>query len=138
MALIHTASALVLLATIAGCSGGVSLLPEPQVTGTYSDMFIDEPSDEVVGTEIRIVRTATGLQGTVQIGGGPKTGLSELIVVDVYQEEDGGIWFIIPEGERWAGIFRGTVRRSGLVGTMELSNGSERFLVLERARSIWD
>lgn len=129
----------VALTLLIGCGSSMKmpLLGEPSVTGTFSDMFVHEPTDEVVGTEIRIVRTASGLEGTLQIGGGESTGLSGLQVVDVTYE-DGEISFNIPEDHRWAGNFRGTLRRNGLVGTFTLLSGEQRFVVLERTRSIWE
>lgn len=128
---------LVLALLLVGCESSMPFVKAPRVTGTFSDMFVHEPTDEVLGTEIRIVRTQTGLQGTLQIGGGDLTGLSELVVVDVYHE-DGRIWFTIPDHHRWAGTFSGELKRSGLVGSFTLDSGEERFVVLERTRSIWD
>lgn len=133
--------ALIAVSLIVASCGSSSMNPFSRPasrTGTFSDLFMHAPTGEVIGVEIRIVETSTGYQGALQIGSGTAGGLSPLVIVDVYYEDEDSLSFSVPADHAWAGRFEGNVRRDGLVGTFTLSSGEDRFVVLDRGRSFWD
>lgn len=108
------------------------------VTGTYGDMFRHAPSGDIIGVELRIVETSTGLQGTLQVGRGETFGgLSGLAVVDITLDGD-DLSFSVPESHPYRGRFEGKYRGDAIVGRFELLEGREEFVVLQRGESFWD
>lgn len=128
---------LVILATLAGCAGSgrdATGAPAPRVTGTFSDLFRDEPSGELLGAEIRIVETGRGYQGALQLAQGE---LSELMIVEVELDAE-IIRFRIPHREGFPSGFEGRVTRQGLVGHFLYPGRPAQFIVLKRGPSYWD
>ena len=129
----------VLLVLITACRSSDPALDRPGgVTGTYGDMFRDEVGGEILGVELRIVATAAGLQGALQVGRGDgQGGLSGLAVVDVVVEGE-RVRFSVPETHPYAGRFEGKLVNDAIVGRFELLDGTEKFVVLQRGDSFWD
>lgn len=123
---------------VACSSGGSRLFNDATVTGTYGDMFRHAPSGDILGVELRIVSTATGLQGALQVGRGETFGgLSGLAVVDITVDGE-DVSFSVPASHPYAGRFEGKFRGDAIVGRFELLDGREEFVVLQRGESFWD
>jgi len=63
------------------CAGVAAQSPKPaKITGTYTNMYFNREGGDLLGEELKIVRTRKGYQGALQVAeGGP----GELIVVDI-------------------------------------------------------
>lgn len=138
----RTTSSLVVVAVIlmgvACSSAGNRLFRDATITGTYGDMFRHAPSGDILGVELRIVETAAGLQGALQVGRGETFGgLSGLAIVDITVEGE-DVTFSIPASHPYAGRFQGKLRGDVIVGRFELLEGREEFVVLQRGESYWD
>jgi hypothetical protein len=108
------------------------------LTGTWSDLFRDEATGEILGVELRIVETFAGHQGALQVGREQRFGgLSGLAVVEI---DAGGemVRFVIPEPHPFAGSFEGKLQGDAIVGRFLLADGREEFVVLSRGESFWD
>jgi hypothetical protein len=117
--------------------------PHPPVgnvplTGTWSDLFRHATTGEILGVELRIVETAAGHQGALQVGREQQFGgLSGLALVDI--DADGEtVRFTIAEPHPFAGSFEGKLHRDAIVGRFLLVDGREEFVVLRRGESFWD
>jgi hypothetical protein len=132
--------AVVLLCLVFSTSCAPPLPPVGNVplTGTWSDLFRDDTTGEILGVELRIVETAAGHQGALQVGREQQFGgLSGLAVVEI---DAGGetVRFTIPEPHPFAGSFEGKLNRDAIVGSFVLADGREEFVVLRRGESFWD
>jgi hypothetical protein len=120
------------------CAHPPSPVGDVPLTGTWSDLFRDEVTGEILGVELRIVETFAGHQGALQVGREQQFGgLSGLAVVEV---DAGGemVRFVIPEPHPFAGSFEGKLQGDAIVGRFLLADGREEFVVLHRGESFWD
>lgn len=107
---------------------------EPRITGKYSNMQYVPEAGDVVGYELRIVYTAVGLQGTLQVAEGVP---GPLIIVDVVQNGS-SVSFEIPGDTTFAGEFHGTVANGWLNGEFRFKEGSKETVALRKGKSYWD
>lgn len=104
------------------------------VAGTYTDLHFNQQGGDLLGTELRIVLTRTGYQGTLQFAeGGP----SELILVNV-EVSGNRIKFTIPANSSYAGTFSGVVANGVLKGHFQYSGGGGDDVSLKKGKSYWD
>jgi hypothetical protein len=114
----------------------VSMAPAEErapVAGTYSSMFYNGESGDINGTEVRIVYTRKGYQGTVQISQGEP---SQLILIKPTIDDDNHITFEFTDptfGGRYS--YSGRITASGMTGRFA---GEEADQTFKRAPSYWD
>lgn len=122
-----------------------------QITGTFSNLATDEARNGLYGAEIRIVVTETSYQASLQFAEGQP---SDLSIGEVEFDKHLNYWplgvplpesepdtdlveIVVAEGPH-AGIFRGKVQRTRLVGTFRFASGRTLFLDLPRKKGYWD
>jgi hypothetical protein len=124
-------------AMVASIWSGIQASPrtesELRVTGTYSDMHYIEEAGDLVGTEIKIVFTASKLDA-LQIAQGPP---GELTVADVVAKGN-SIQFVIPDENMYAGSFTGTLTNGWLRGKFRFKACAEERVALRPGKSYWD
>lgn len=115
-------------------SGASAVPPGKDVVGTYTNLKFNQEGGDLLGVELRIVRTKKGYQGVLQFAeGGPE----ELILVDV-QVEGKRIKFVIPDDNSNAGSFSGVIENGALTGHFQYKSGGDEDVVLKKGKSYWD
>ena len=104
------------------------------ITGTYSNMYVNEEAGEVLGEELKIVVTTGGYQGALQFAQGVP---SELILVDVSATEN-KISFSFAGTDPYSGRFTGMIDRDSLTGEFKFKNGASEKVEMQRRKSYWD
>ncbi len=107
----------------------------PKLTGTFSDLAYHDEAGDLLGTEIRIVRTREGYQAAVQIAEGSP---SALYLTDATFRENQIAFTLKEAGQYSGGTFNGTIAPTGLTGSLKFPSGGEMKLNLKRGRSYWD
>jgi hypothetical protein len=105
-----------------------------KITGTYTNMHFNREGGDLLGQELKIVRTRKGYQGALQFAEG---GAGELIIVEVNLEGD-RISFVIPDSYADAGQFNGTIQNGVIRGLFKFKGGGEERVELKKGKSYWD
>jgi len=104
-------------------------------TGTFTSLHYHQEAGDLLGTEVRIVRTARGYQAAVQISEGSP---SSLYLADATIREN-QISFTLEDAEPYSGgIFTGIISSTGLTGTLRFPSGGKDAIDLKRGKSYWD
>ena len=103
-------------------------------TGTFSTFEYNKEGGDVLGVEIRIVRTRTGYQAVVQFAEGEP---GDLIVAPVTFEGQ-KVRFQIPTGQGPSDTFEGAIGAQSLVGKFSRGAAAGEVLKLPRRKSYWD
>jgi hypothetical protein len=144
-------SALRLNAEQAVVTENIQVCDALQITGTFSNLAFDDARDGLYGVEVRIVVTEASYQASLQFAEGQP---SDLSIGDVEFDKHLNYWplgvplpesepdtdlieIVVDEGPR-AGIFRGKVQRTRLIGTYEFASGRTLSLDLPRKNGYWD
>lgn len=106
----------------------------PRITGTYTNMYYNRESGDVLGEEIKIVVAEDGYQGVLQFAEGVPL---DLIVVDV-KAVGNKIGFSIPDSSVHAGEFNGAIEEGVLKGEFRFKSGGVEQVRLPRGKSYWD
>lgn len=108
----------------------------PRYTGTFTSMYFDPETGDVVGAEIRIDRTPEGYRGTFRMAMGEPTRPAP--IEPVFNGER--ITFSITDPFDGRSLtFDGRIDARGLRGPFLDVNGDERrFIDLKRAPSYWE
>jgi hypothetical protein len=115
-----------------GATGGSA--SRHRSTGTFSDLHYNEEGGDLLGTEVRIVRIASGYEATVQFAEGAP---GDLYLVRPTIQGD-SIQFDLPAAGSDTGHFAGRIGDSYLTGSYSRSTGSVETLKLPRRKSYWD
>lgn len=124
----------IMASVVANSVPGADEKSRPGITGTYSDMHHVPDAGDVIGTEMKIVFAGRGFQGAFQVAEGAPGGL---ILVDVERKSD-SISFSIPDGNPYAGTFRGSISGGALRGEIQFKTDAKETVVLRRGKSYWD
>jgi hypothetical protein len=107
----------------------------PRITGTYTDMYYDKESGDLLGEELKIVLTqGAQYQGVLQFAEGEP---EDLIVVDI-DVAGTTISFSIPDNDIHAGRFTGTIAGNVLRGQFRFKKGGVQNVALRKGKSYWD
>lgn len=104
------------------------------VTGTFSSLSYNSEGGDLLGLEIRVVRSRHGYQCTVQTAEGAP---SDLQIADVRVAGD-SVSFSVPGVDGGVRSFVGRVGRSSLTGIVRMTSGATDTVRLARRRSFWD
>ena len=117
------------------CAGVAAQSPKPaKITGTYTNMYFNREGGDLLGEELKIVRTRKGYQGALQVAeGGP----GELIVVDI-KLTGNKIEFAVPDTHPDACQFSGTLNVGVIRGEFQYKTGSTEKVTLKKGKSYWD
>jgi len=103
-------------------------------TGTFSTFTFNKEGGDLLGVEIRIVRSHDGYQAAVQFAEGEPGSLTVVPVTFDGQK----LRFEIPMGKDQRDVFEGTVGARALVGRFSRGVGAGDELRLPRKKSYWD
>lgn len=102
--------------------------------GTFSDFRYHGESGDLLGTEVKIVRSPRGYVAIVQVAAGEP---NEPTIVPVTVTGDSVVFAIRIDPQR-IGVFKGTVASLGLEGTLETDGFPGRRMTLPRKCGYWD
>jgi len=102
-------------------------------SGTFSTFYYNEEGGDLLGTELRIVFTSNGYQGTIQIAEGTPSKL--MFITPVFKERN--ISFLIDD-ESYKGRFEGKYTELGIEGKISYEGGGESVERLPRKAGYWD
>ena len=105
-----------------------------KITGTYTNMYFNREGGDVLGEELKIVRTRKGYQGALQVAEGAP---GELVVVDIKVTGD-RIDFTVPDSHPDASQFSGTVQGGVVRGEFRYKTGGTQKVTLRKGKSYWD
>lgn len=106
-----------------------------RTTGTYTNMYYNKQGGDVLGEELKIVMTQGGrYQGALQFAEGEP---EDLMVVDI-ELKGGTISFSVPDVDRHAGHFSGTIDTGVIRGQFKFKRGGIENVTLKKAKSYWD
>lgn len=105
-----------------------------RIPGTYSSLVYNEESGDLIGYEVRVIPTNSGVKAVVQVAEGDA---GRIYIVD-FIEGSNGISFDIPLASGKRGKFKGKVTYDGLEGTVSYPSGTSEAVVLKRSVSYWE
>ncbi len=106
-----------------------------RTTGTYTNMYYNTQGGDVLGEELKIVATQGGrYQGALQFAEGEP---EDLMVVDIELKSD-TISFSVPDVDRHAGRFSGTIDNGVIRGQFRFKRGGIENVILKKGKSYWD
>ncbi|HEX2712950.1 MAG TPA: hypothetical protein VHM88_12190 [Candidatus Acidoferrales bacterium] len=106
-----------------------------RITGTYTNMYYNTQGGDVLGEELKIVLTQGGrYQGALQFAEGEP---EDLMVVDIELKGD-AISFSVPEVDRHAGRFGGTIDNGVIRGQFKFKRVGIENVTLKKGKSYWD
>jgi len=106
----------------------------PRLTGTYTNMSFNREGGDLLGQELRIVRTRKGYQGVLQFAEGEP---SELMIVDL-KVSGKTLEFTVPDSSPNACQFAGTIDGGVIRGQFKFRTGSSEDVTLKKGKSYWD
>jgi hypothetical protein len=135
MIVVRPALCLIAVVSLFVLLSGASATPAGKdVVGTYTNLKFNQEGGDLLGVELRIVRTKKGYQGVLQFAEGRP---EELILVDV-QVEGKRVKFSIPDDDPNAGSFSGVIENGALTGHFQYKSGGVEDVVLKKGKSYWD
>jgi hypothetical protein len=105
-----------------------------RVTGTYTNMSFNKEGGDLLGQELKIVKTRKGYQGALQLAEGEP---GELSVVDIKISGD-KIEFEVPDSSPDGCRFSGTIEGSKIVGQFRFKSGGSQTVTLTKGKGYWD
>jgi hypothetical protein len=112
----------------------VANTPNIRLTGTYTNMYFHREAGDLLGEEIKIVKTRQGYQGALQFSEGEP---GDLIIVNI-RIDGKNVNFQIPNDSSYAGQFSGTIENGILKGKFLFKTGGMEDVELKKGKGYWD